>query len=94
MANYWGRSGAPMIQPTKDEIRQWLREARDECKDERRRRERAELHLNVAKRTLGQLVLAGKIEVPSQKLGELVIRLAMEEEAATQETVNRPTVPS
>jgi hypothetical protein len=32
MSNMWGRSGAPMIQPTKDEIRGWLSETRSELK--------------------------------------------------------------
>lgn len=81
MANYWGRAGAPMIQPTKDEIRQWLRDTRADLKDERRRREQAEFRLEVATRKLGQLALEGKIVIPPEELGRLVLRMAMDEEA-------------
>lgn len=79
MANYWGRSGAPMIQPTKDELRGWLAEARTELKDERTLRRRVEYRLKFATEKLGQLVLEGKISVPTRKLGELVVNLAMDE---------------
>lgn len=80
MSNMWGRSGAPMIQPTKDEIRSWLAEARSDLKDERRRRRTAEYKLGVATRTLGTLALEGKIAVSLEKLGEMVLALAMEHE--------------
>lgn len=82
MSNPWGRSGAPMIQPTKDEIREWLAEARTNLRDEKTRRRRAEYRLGVATRTLGKLALEGKIPLPSvQAVGELVLQVAMEEEA-------------
>jgi len=70
-----------MIQPTKDEYRGWLTDARTELRTERRRREVAEYRLGVAVRKLGSLVLEGKIEVSSEKLGEVVLRMAMDEEA-------------
>src|SRR5258707_10295023 len=78
MANYWGRSGAPMIQPTKDELRQWLHEARAEAKEERTRRQQAEYQLGVATQVLGELVLQGKIAIPVQKLGELALQIAID----------------
>jgi hypothetical protein len=70
-----------MIQPTKDEIRSWLAEARSDLKDERRRRRAAEYKLGLATRTLGTLVLEGKVAVPLEKLGEMVLDLAREHEA-------------
>jgi hypothetical protein len=79
MANYYGRSGAPMIQPRKDEYRQWLSEARAELKDEQRRRRSAEYKLDIATQKLGELVLEGKISIPTQKLGELALRLAVDD---------------
>lgn len=81
MSNMWGRSGAPMIQPTKDEIRSWLAEAQSDLKDERRRRRAVEYKLQIATRTLGTLALEGKIAVPLEKLGELVLELAVEHTA-------------
>ena len=80
MANYWGRSGAPMIQPTKDEIRSWLAEARAEAKEERTRRQVAEFKLRTATKKLGELVLEGKIAIPIERLGELAIQLAIDDE--------------
>lgn len=88
MANYYGRAGAPMIQPTKDEYRGWLKEARDELRTERRRRERAEYRLGIATRKLGRLVVEGKIDVPADKLGEVVLRMAMDEEV--EQEVHEP----
>ncbi len=82
MPNYWGRSGAPMIQPTKDELRQWLSEARADAKQQRMLRRNAECQLGVATRKLGQLVLEGKITLPVEKIGQLVVDAAMDEEAA------------
>ena len=81
MSNMWGRSGAPMVQPTKDELRQWLSEARDHAKRERKLRNVAEHKLEAATRLLGTLTLEGKLTVPVERLGELVLRIAMEEEA-------------
>ncbi|RTL74114.1 MAG: hypothetical protein EKK36_11450 [Bradyrhizobiaceae bacterium] len=80
MANMWGRMGAPMIQPTKDELRNWLSEARDNAKHHRRLRRIAEYKLQIATRTLGELVMAGKIPLPAEKLGELVLQMAEEEQ--------------
>lgn len=34
MANYWGRSGAPMIQPTKDELREIIADQREALADQ------------------------------------------------------------
>jgi hypothetical protein len=79
MSNMWGRSGAPMIQPTKDEIRGWLSETRSELKAERARRRVAEYRLSVATRKLGELVLEGKIAIPPEKLGEIVLQMAIDE---------------
>lgn len=78
MANYWGRTGAPMIQPTKDEIRGWLAETQAELKAERNRRWVAEYKLQCATEKLGELVLEGKITVPVEKLGELVLEIERE----------------
>ena len=47
MSNMWGRSGAPMIQPTKGEFREWLAEARAEVKEERQLRRQAEYKLDL-----------------------------------------------
>lgn len=80
MSNMWGRSGAPMIQPTKDELRQWLHESREKAKSERSLRIHAEYKLGVAKRTLGRLVLEGKINIPIEKLGQFVIDMAEADE--------------
>jgi hypothetical protein len=78
MANYWGRSGAPMIQPTKDQFRYWLSEAREELKEERRARQVTEYKLRIATQKFGELVLEGKLAIPTERLGELVLRIAME----------------
>ncbi len=79
MANYWGRSGAPMIQPTKDELRQWLSNARAEAREERAARRVAESELRTARQLLGALVLDGRIAIPAEKLGEFVIRMAADD---------------
>jgi hypothetical protein len=67
-----------MIQPTKDEIRAWLREARAELRKERGRRETAEARLAVARQLLGELVLREKIAIPVERLGDLALGIAME----------------
>ncbi|WP_157038870.1 hypothetical protein [Rhodopseudomonas palustris] len=69
-----------MIQPTKDEIRGWLSEARNELRSERFRRRLLEHELCSAKRALGNAVLKGQINVPIEKLGELVLKLQKESE--------------
>src|SRR6202163_1117414 len=79
MPNYYGRMGAPMIQPTKDDIGGWLREAREELKTERVLRRCAEDRLSAATYKLGQLILEGKLEIPIERLGELAVNLAVEE---------------
>jgi hypothetical protein len=84
MANMWGRSGAPMIQPTKDELREWLSEARADLIVEDDRRRLAEYKLSVATRKLGELVLEGKIAIPAEKLGEIVLRMTMDETLAIE----------
>jgi hypothetical protein len=76
--------GSYMIQPTKDQIRSWLRETRHELKEELTRRRIAEHKLAIATRKLGALVLEGKINVPIERLGELVIQTANEEEVAAE----------
>jgi hypothetical protein len=73
--------GSYMIQPTKDQIRHWLSEARSDLKEERSRRRRAEYQLSVANRVVGQFVLEGKITIPMERLGELALQIAVEEEA-------------
>lgn len=89
MSNMWGRSGAPMIQPTKDELRTWLSEARQEAKKERNLRHVAEYNLNLARRKLGTLVLEGKIAIPTERLGEMVIRMAAQEEIDAENLENQ-----
>lgn len=89
MSNMWGRSGAPMIQPTKNELREWLSEAQEKAKTERARRIHAEYELDVAKRKLGRLVLEGKISIPAEKLGEIVLRMAEAEEVEAEERERR-----
>ena len=78
--------GSYMLQPTKDEIRQWLSEARTQLKHERSQRRLAEYRLGVATRKLGQLVLEGKIAISADTLGELVIRIASDEELGIERT--------
>jgi hypothetical protein len=87
MSNPYGRLGAPMIQPTKDEIRQWLYEARRDASLQRSLREIAEYKLELAKRKLGMLVLQGKIEIPVEKLGEMVLELPEPAEVETENAV-------
>ncbi len=87
MPNYYGRLGAPMIQPSKDQFREWLSEAQKELKEETTRRRTAERNLGVAIRKLGALALDGTIAVPVERLGELVLQIAREEEAAEAQKV-------
>ncbi|WP_315805072.1 hypothetical protein [Bradyrhizobium sp. SZCCHNS3002] len=75
-----------MIQPTKDELRQWLREAREQARVEKKLRNRAEYELGIAKRKLGGLVLEGKIAVPAELLGQIVIRMSEAEEIDATKT--------
>ncbi|MBR0722059.1 hypothetical protein JQ612_07830 [Bradyrhizobium manausense] len=89
MSNMWGRSGAPMIQPTKDELRQWLHEAREEADTERGRRVQAEHELKLARRKLGRLVLEGKIAIPAEQLGEIVLRMAEADEIEAEDRERR-----
>lgn len=70
--------GSYMIQPTKDQFRTWLSEARNELKRERLSRRVAEWQLGIATRKLGALVLEGKITVPAERLGELVLQIEAE----------------
>lgn len=74
MANYYGREGAPMIQPTKDQFRLWLSESQREAKEERRLRKDAEHRLDIA----------------IKKLGEAVIEKALQDEMATLEPPPQP----
>ena len=80
MPNPYGRAGAPMIQPTKDEYRGWLREERQENKALRQRCGFLERRLAFATQTLGELVQNGKIVIPTQKLGELALQMAIDAE--------------
>ena len=73
--------GSYMLQPTKDQYREWLSEARSELKEERTRRRFAERKLNTATRMLGNFVLEGKITIPTERLGEVASQIAAEEEA-------------
>jgi hypothetical protein len=57
MSNPWGRLGAPMVQPRKDDLWQWLREAQTDAADQRRARKAAEAKLEIAIRKLGELTL-------------------------------------
>jgi hypothetical protein len=84
MSNMWGRSGAPMIQPTKDQFREWLSEAHGQLKEERIRRRLVEYKLNVATRKLGALVLEGKIAIPTERLGEIALQMAIDEEVESE----------
>ena len=72
--------GSYMIQPTKDQIRHWLWEARRDLKAEKAERRLIEGQLNIAKRKLGALVLEGKIAIPVERLGELALELAVNEQ--------------
>jgi hypothetical protein len=72
--------GSYMLQPTKDQYRAWLSEARSGLKEERSRRRLAEHQLGVATRTIGELVLQGKIFIPAERLGELALQIAVEKE--------------
>ena len=62
MANYYGRSGAPMIQPTKDEYREWLSETGNQLREERRLRTIAEYKLRIATQKLGEMVLNSAVQ--------------------------------
>jgi len=44
----------------------------------------AEYKLGVATRKLGTLVLEGKIAIPAERLGEIVLQIAMDEEIANE----------
>ncbi len=72
--------GSYMIQPTKDQYRHWLSTARSELKEEKSRRRLAEYKLGVANRVFGELVLQGKIAIPTERLGELALQIAAEKE--------------
>jgi hypothetical protein len=63
--------GAPMIQPTKDELRLWLSESRQEARDERQLRKAAEYKLNIAIRKLGEAVIEKALQ---EELTELESR--------------------
>ncbi|WP_298256908.1 hypothetical protein [Bradyrhizobium sp.] len=73
--------GSYMLQPTKDQYRHWLSEAQSDLKQEKSRRRIAEHNLGIASRFIGSLVLQGKIPVPADRLGELVLQIASEREA-------------
>ncbi len=77
--------GSYMIQPTKDQIRHWLSEARSDLKDERTRRRQAEYQLSIATRKLGSLVLEGKIAIPAELLGRIVLQMTIDEAAETED---------
>ena len=72
--------GSYMLQPTKDQYRWWLADARKELKEEKAQRRLAEYKLDVAVRKLGSLVLEGKIAISVERLGEIVLQMAQEEE--------------
>lgn len=74
MPNYNGRLGAPMIQPTKDELRHWLSETRVALRDERRLRAASDYRLRIA----------------TQKLGEMMLDAAIQEDLATVEDLPKP----
>jgi hypothetical protein len=78
--NYNGRRNAPMIQPPKDDLRLWLSEKDAALKQERSRRLKAEHDRGVAVRKLGELVRQGKIDIPIERLGELALQVAFEQE--------------
>ena len=86
-------SGSFMIQPTKDEIRVWLSVTRKKLKEEVTRRQIAEQKLRVAIRKLGTLVIEGKIDISAERLGELVIQTASEEDAASEEEAAEENCP-
>jgi hypothetical protein len=81
-----------MIQPTKDEIRGWLADARRDLKQERQLRRSAEYKLDVAIRKLGSLVLEGKIEIPTERLGEIVLQIAMDDEIEAERIENQKLI--
>ena len=69
-----------MIQPTKDQIRHWLADARTDLKAERLQNRILGYKLDAATRKLGELVLQGKIAIPVEKLGKLALEAAIEEQ--------------
>ncbi|MCD0416372.1 hypothetical protein LOC51_04025 [Rubrivivax sp. JA1024] len=81
-----------MIQPKKDELREWLAEARDEAKQQRRLRRAADYKLLLAKRKLGELVLEGKIAVSAERLGELVLEDLIEEEVQVSPLIRQKLI--
>ena len=57
MPNPYGRQGAPMVQPRKDDLWEWLREAQSDAAEQRRLRKIAEAKLETAIRKLGEMTL-------------------------------------
>jgi hypothetical protein len=51
-----------MIQPTKDELREWLSETGKKLRDERHLRTLAEYRLRIATQKLGEMVLNSAIQ--------------------------------
>lgn len=72
MPNYWGRMGAPMIQPTKDELRQIISDQQDALANER---------LTVIALEASVSILKKKLDIAQRKIGETVIQAALEEAA-------------
>jgi hypothetical protein len=63
--NYWGRLGAPMVQPTKDELLQMIEALQKEIVSERGQRRIAELKLSTANR---------RLDIAARMLGEHIMR--------------------
>ncbi len=62
MPNYYGRMGAPMIQPTKDQFREWLTESQRENQQLKVRNAVLERRLAIATRKLGESVIDSEMQ--------------------------------
>ena len=76
MPNPWGRMGAPMVQPTKDELRGMIRNLRDERDNERERRELLEQELKTTKSKLDEAArLLGHQVIDASSRADVITRL-------------------
>jgi hypothetical protein len=81
MSNMWGRMGAPMVQPTKDELRQIISDQQNALANERLNVIALEGHVSTLKR---------KLDIAQHKLGEMVVLAALEEERANPPPESQP----
>ena len=71
MPNYWGRMGAPMIQPTKDELRRIIYDQQNALAEER---------VKVIALEASVSLLRKKLDIAQHKLGEIFIESQMKSE--------------